>query len=57
VWWSVSSQGLKLGMYFLCETAFAAVTLALVGVIVLTKMKLGAFLAYAAVYVQRSKPS
>jgi Amt family ammonium transporter len=50
VWWSVSSQGLKLGTYFLFETAFAAVTLALVGVIVLRKMKLGAFLAYAVVY-------
>jgi Amt family ammonium transporter len=50
VWWSVSSQGLRLGTYFLFETAFAAVTLALVGVIVLRKMKLGAFLAYAVVY-------
>src|SRR3984893_18363546 len=50
VWWSVSSQGLKLGTYFLFETAFAAVTLALVGVIVLRKVKLGAFLAYAVVY-------
>jgi ammonium transporter, Amt family len=50
VWWSVSTQGLKLGTYFLFETAFAAVTLALVGVIVLRKMKLGAFLVYAVVY-------
>jgi ammonium transporter, Amt family len=50
VWWSVTSQGLRLGTYFLFETAFAAVTLALVGVIVLRKMKPGAFLAYSVVY-------
>src|SRR6267143_154151 len=49
-WWSVTGSGLRLGTYFLFETAFAAVTLALVGVIVLRKMKLGAFLAYAVVY-------
>jgi len=49
-WWSVSAQGLRVGTYFLFETAFAAVTLALVGVIVLRKMKLGAFLAYSVVY-------
>jgi len=39
-----------LGTYFLFETAFAAVTLALVGVIVLRKMKLGAFFIYSIVY-------
>jgi Amt family ammonium transporter len=49
-WWSVSSEGLRVGTYFLFETAFAAVTLALVGVVVLRKMKLGAFLAFAVVY-------
>jgi Amt family ammonium transporter len=46
-WWSVSSEGLRVGTYFLFEAAFAAVTLALVGVVVLRKMKLGAFLAFA----------
>ncbi len=49
-WWSVTSEGLRAGTYFLFETAFAAVTLALVGVVVLRKMKLGAFLAFAVVY-------
>jgi ammonium transporter, Amt family len=49
-WWSVSSEGLRVGTYFLFEAAFAAVTLALVGVVVLRKMKLGAFLAFAVVY-------
>jgi len=49
-WWSVTGSGLRLGTYFLCETAFAAVTLALVGVIVLRKMKLGAFFIYSIVY-------
>jgi ammonium transporter, Amt family len=49
-WWSVSSEGLRVGTYFLFETAFAAVTLALVGVVVLRKMKLGAFMAFAVVY-------
>src|SRR5229473_8560039 len=28
VWWSVTGSGLRLGTYFLFETAFAAVTLA-----------------------------
>jgi len=41
---------LRLGTYFLFETAFAAVTLALVGVIVLRKMRLGAFFIYSIVY-------
>src|SRR5207244_1587463 len=50
VWWSVSAQGLRTGTYFLFETAFAAVALALVGVIVLRKMKSGAFIAYSVVY-------
>jgi Amt family ammonium transporter len=49
-WWSVSSDGLRVGTYFLFETAFAAVTLALVGVVVLRKMRLEAFLAFAVVY-------
>jgi Amt family ammonium transporter len=54
VWWSAgapySSTGLTTGTYFLFEAASAAVTLALVGVIVLKKMKLEAFLAFSVVY-------
>ena len=54
VWWSMAtpyfSTGLTTGTYFLFETAFAAVTLALVGVVVLRKVKLEAFLAYSVVY-------
>lgn len=49
-WWSQTGSGLRLGTYFLFETAFAAVTLALVGVIVLRKMKLAAFFVYSIVY-------
>jgi Amt family ammonium transporter len=54
VWWSMGPRyfdtGLTPGTYFLFETAFAAVTLALVALIVLRKMKLEAFLCYAVVY-------
>ncbi len=54
VWWSMTPSyfgtGLSLGTYFLFETAFASVTLALVGVVVLHKVKLGAFLAYSIPY-------
>ncbi|MCL4334389.1 MAG: ammonium transporter [Candidatus Thermoplasmatota archaeon] len=53
-WWSMTSQyfgtGLTTGTYFLYETAFASVTLAIVGVVALRKMKMSAFLAYSAVY-------
>src|SRR6266567_3636178 len=49
-WWSQQSAGLTTGTYFLFETAFASVTLALVGVIVLRKMKMQAFFAYSIVY-------
>jgi ammonium transporter, Amt family len=49
-WWSQQSTGLTVGTYFLFETAFASVTLALVGVIVLRKMKMQAFFAYSIVY-------
>jgi ammonium transporter, Amt family len=49
-WWSVSGAGLRTGTYFLFETAFAAVTLALVGVVTLHKMKLSAFALYAVIY-------
>ena len=54
VWWSMDTAyfatGLTTGTYFFFETAFAAVTFALVGVVVLRKMKLEAFLAYSVVY-------
>ncbi|HEV2216490.1 MAG TPA: ammonium transporter [Candidatus Dormibacteraeota bacterium] len=49
-WWSVSGAGLRTGTYFLFETAFAAVTLALVGVVALHKMKLSAFAIYSVIY-------
>ncbi len=54
VWWSMTSTyfgtGLTTGTYFLFEAAFASVTLALVGVIVLKKMKFSAFIAFAIIY-------
>ncbi len=54
VWWSMDSSyfgtGLTTGTYFLFEAAFASVTLALVGVIGLRKLKLEAFTAFSAVY-------
>ena len=50
IWWSVQSQGLAIGTYFLFETAFAAVTFALVGVIFLRKVKLTAIGLYSIVY-------
>ena len=50
VWWSVTGSGLRIGTYFLFETAFAAVTLALVGVVVLHKVKLSVFAIYSVVY-------
>lgn len=53
-WWSMSAgyfnTGLTTATYFLFETAFAAVTLAIVGVVALRKVKLEAFLAYSVVY-------
>jgi Amt family ammonium transporter len=53
-WWSTGpayfNTGLTTGTYFLFETAFAAVTLALVGVIILRKVKLEVFAAFAVVY-------
>jgi len=50
VWWSVTGPGLTTGTYFLFETAFAAVTLALVGVIVLRKVKFAAVAGFSLVY-------
>ncbi len=54
-WWSMTDSqfgtGLTTGAYFLFETAFASVTLAIVGVVALRKMKLSAFLAFSVVYI------
>jgi len=54
VWWSMTSAyfgtGLTVGTYFLFETAFASVTLAIVGVVTLRKMKIEAFVIYSVVY-------
>ena len=47
---SVFNTGLTTATYFLFEAAFAAVTLALVALVVLRKMKLKAFVCYAIVY-------
>src|SRR5256712_4099841 len=44
------NAGLTPGTYFLFETAFGAVTLALVGLVVLRKVKLASFVAYSVVY-------
>ena len=53
-WWSMTTSyfntGLTTGTYFLFETAFAAVTLAIVGVVALKKVKLEVFLAYSVIY-------
>jgi Amt family ammonium transporter len=53
-WWSMApayfNTGLYSGTYFLFEAAFASVTLALVGVVVLQKVKLTSFAAYSVVY-------
>ncbi|MDE1825750.1 MAG: ammonium transporter [Candidatus Micrarchaeota archaeon] len=54
VWWSMTSTyfgtGLTTTTYFLFETAFAAVTLALVGLVVLRKMRMSAFFLYSIAY-------
>jgi Amt family ammonium transporter len=54
VWWSMTPEffgtGLTLGTYFIFETAFASVTLALVGVVVLKKVKLEAFFLFSIIY-------
>jgi ammonium transporter, Amt family len=55
VWWSMGSSffatGLTTGTYFLFETAFAAVTLALVGVVFLRKVRSGAIVGFSVVYL------
>lgn len=54
VWWSMTPQyfntGLATGTYYFFETAFASVTLALVGVIALKKIKFQAFFIFSIVY-------
>jgi Amt family ammonium transporter len=54
VWWSMSpnyfNTGITLPTYFFFEAAFASVTLALVGVVVLQKVKLEAFFLFSIVY-------
>lgn len=50
VWWSTTGPGLLTGTYFLFETAFAAVTLALVGVVFFRKVKMPVIAAFAIVY-------
>jgi ammonium transporter, Amt family len=54
VWWSTdngySGTGLTLGTYYLFEAAFASVTLALVGVIAVKKVKLRAFVLFSIPY-------
>ncbi len=53
-WWSMEpayfNTGLYPGTYFLFETAFASVTLALVGVVVLRTVKLTSFAVYSVAY-------
>lgn len=53
-WWSMTANyfntGLSTGSYFLFEAAFAAVTFALVGVIILKKVKLEAVLIFSVIY-------
>ena len=54
VWWSMTpnyfNTGITLPTYFFFEVAFASVTLALVGVVVLRKVKLEAFFLFSVVY-------
>ncbi len=54
VWWSTDTgylgTGLTLGTYYLFEAAFASVTLALVGMIAVRKVKLRAFLLFSIPY-------
>ncbi len=55
VFWAMTPEyfgaGLATGTYFLFETAFAIVTLALVGVVVLKKVKLQAFALFSVIYL------
>jgi Amt family ammonium transporter len=53
-WWSTTSQYFGTGLlsitYFMFETAFASVTLALVSVVILRKVKMSAFVIFSIVY-------
>jgi Amt family ammonium transporter len=53
-WWSTTSQYFDTGLmsitYFMFETAFASVTLALVSVVILRKVKMSAFAIFSIVY-------
>ena len=53
-WWSTTSQYFGTGLlsitYFMFETAFASVTLALVSVVILRKVKMSAFAIFSIVY-------
>ncbi|MGI0092081.1 MAG: ammonium transporter [Nitrososphaerales archaeon] len=53
-WWSMTSHyfgsGLDTGTYYVFEASFAAVTLALVGLVGLRKMKMSAFAIYGIAY-------
>ncbi len=54
IWWSMTSTGfgayLSTGTYYFFEAASASVTLAIVGVILLDKVKFKAFIIYSVVY-------
>ena len=54
VWWSMTpayfGTSLTAGTYFLFQAAAASVTLALVGVVALRKLKLEAFMVYSIIY-------
>ena len=54
VWWSMGpdyfNTGVTTSTYYFFETAFASVTLALVGIVALRKMKLRAFTAFSIIY-------
>lgn len=53
-WWSTTSRYFGTGLlsitYFMFETAFASVTLALVSVVILRKVKMSAFAIFSVVY-------
>ena len=55
IWWATSASYFNTGLlgitYFLFETAFASVTLALVSVVILRKMKMSVFVMFSIVYL------
>jgi len=54
IWWSTTSSYFNTGLlgitYFMFETAFASVTLALVSVVILRKVKMSAFVIFSIFY-------